>query len=97
MHLAYIACLLRNRSLVGPACGFAVARPARVRQSVPYRRSKRLPVESLEPWLTPAILIAGFAFLWSQLDRVRRDVGELRERMARLEGLFEGFTKRETG
>ena len=54
-------------------------------------------MESLEPWLTPAILIAGFAFLWSQLDRVRRDVGELRERMARMEGLFEGFTKRETG
>ena len=64
---------------------------------VAYRRSKSLPVESLEPWITPAILIAGFAFLWSQLDRVRRDVGELRERMARLEGLFEGFTKRETG
>ncbi len=24
---------------------------------------------------------------------LRRDVGDLRERMARLEGLFEGFTK----
>ena len=58
--------------------------------------TRRLLVESLEPWITPAILIAGFAFLWSQLDRVRRDLGELRERMARLEGLFEGFTKRET-
>ncbi len=53
-------------------------------------------MESLEPWITPAILIAGFAFLWSRIDRVHRDVGELRERMARLEGLFEGFTKRET-
>ena len=63
---------------------------------VPYRRSKRLPVETLEPWITPAILIAGFAFLWSQIDRVHRDVGELRGRMVRLEGLFEGFTKRET-
>ncbi len=53
-------------------------------------------METLEPWITPAILIAGFAFLWSQIDRVHRDVGELRERMARLEGLFEGFIKRET-
>lgn len=26
---------------------------------------------------------------------VRRDIADLRERMARLEGLFEGFTKRE--
>ena len=27
---------------------------------------------------------------------VHRDVADLRERMARLEGLFEGFTRRET-
>ena len=27
---------------------------------------------------------------------LRRDVADLRERMARLEGLFEGFTRRET-
>ncbi|MCY4438605.1 MAG: hypothetical protein OXE53_00120 [Deltaproteobacteria bacterium] len=26
---------------------------------------------------------------------LRRDVGDLRERMARLEGLFEGFTRRD--
>lgn len=26
----------------------------------------------------------------------RRDIADLRERMARLEGLFEGFTQRET-
>lgn len=26
---------------------------------------------------------------------MHRDIGDLRERMARLEGLFEGFTKRE--
>ena len=30
------------------------------------------------------------------LRELRRDVGDLRERMARLEGLFEGFTRRET-
>ena len=28
------------------------------------------------------------------LSGVRRDVGDLRERMARLDGLFDGFTKR---
>ena len=28
-------------------------------------------------------------------ERMARDVGELRERMARLEGLFEGFTRRD--
>ena len=27
---------------------------------------------------------------------MRRDIADLRERMARLEGLFEGFTRRET-
>ena len=30
-------------------------------------------------------------------DGVRRDIGGLRERMARLEGLFEGFTKTASG
>ena len=29
------------------------------------------------------------------LRELRRDVGDLRERMARLEGLFEGFTGRQ--
>ncbi len=33
---------------------------------------------------------AALGFLWS----LRRDVGDLRERMARLEGLFEGFARR---
>ena len=36
------------------------------------------------------IIIGMFAFLWS----IHRDVGDLRERMARLEGRFEGFTGR---
>ena len=31
------------------------------------------------------------------LRELRRDVGELRERMARLEGLFEGFTRQSGG
>ena len=34
---------------------------------------------------------AALGFLWS----LSRDIGDLRERMARLEGLFEGFTRRE--
>ena len=33
-------------------------------------------------------------FLWSSLKDIHRDIGELRERMARLEGMFEGFTGR---
>lgn len=37
--------------------------------------------------------------LWRTLDgslrEIRRDVGDLRERMARIEGLFEGFTGRQ--
>ena len=45
-------------------------------------------------------LIAGFAFLWRELVRLRERMDRLevslRERMARLEGLFEGFTKRES-
>ena len=36
--------------------------------------------------------VAILAFLWN----LHRDIADLRERMARLEGLFEGFTKRET-
>lgn len=48
-----------------------------------------------------ALQVAVAGFLWSLhrdvrgLDRdLRRDVGDLRERMARLEGLFEGFARR---
>ena len=42
---------------------------------------------------TIVILVAAAAilgFLWN----LHRDVADLRERMARLEGLFEGFTRR---
>ena len=39
----------------------------------------------------------GYRVLHGDLAELRHDVGELRERMARLEGLFEGFTKRESG
>lgn len=37
----------------------------------------------------------GYRLLHGDLAELRRDVSELRERMARLEGLFEGFTRRD--
>ena len=46
-----------------------------------------------------AILGTGIALavlIVPSLRELRRDVSDLRERMARLEGLFEGFTRRES-
>lgn len=65
-------------------------------------------MDNLEVWITPAILIAGFAFLWQQISGLRRDLdtsiremrkdfGALTERMARLEGkmdFIEGYITR---
>ena len=59
-------------------------------------------MEVVAPWLTPALVIALFAWLRSELisrtdkldkrfDGVARDIADLRERMARLEGALEGF------
>ena len=42
-------------------------------------------------WITITGIVAILWFLWN----LHRDVADLRERMARLEGLFEGFTRRE--
>ena len=39
------------------------------------------------------IVLAGL--IVPSLRELRRDVADLRERMARLEGLFDGFTRRE--
>ena len=36
------------------------------------------------------------AGLHRDIGGIHRDISDLRERMARLEGLFEGFTRRET-
>ena len=47
--------------------------------------------------ITAAVVILGF--LWNlhrDMVGIHRDIGDLRERMARLEGLFEGFTRRES-
>ena len=41
-----------------------------------------------------ALILTTTARLGQRIDRVDRDVADLRERMARLEGLFEGFTRR---
>ena len=41
------------------------------------------------------LILASTARLGTRIDRVDRDVADLRGRMARLEGLFEGFTRRE--
>ena len=77
-------------------------------------------MEALKPWLTPALVIALFVWLRSELvsrtdklekrfderfngvekrfegvdkrfDGVMREIADLRERMARLEGALEGF------
>ena len=44
--------------------------------------------------ITASVVILGFLRnLHRDIAGVHRDVGDLRERMARLEGLFEGFTR----
>ena len=59
-------------------------------------------MEVVASWLTPALVITLFAWLRSELisrtdkldkrfDAVTRDIADLRERMARLEGALEGF------
>ena len=46
-------------------------------------------METLNAWITPALLLGIIIFLWN----LHRDIAELRERMAKLEGLFEGFIR----
>ncbi len=45
-------------------------------------------------WITLAGVIGILAFLWRLSSDMRKEIGDLRERMARLEGLFEDFTSR---
>ncbi|MDE0456075.1 MAG: hypothetical protein OXI15_02170 [Chromatiales bacterium] len=59
-------------------------------------------METITPWLTPALVLALFAWLKHDLRDFRaefqdfrkemtREIGDLRERMAKLEGTLEGF------
>ena len=41
-----------------------------------------------------SIVVSLAAIIIPGQREMRRDIGELRERMSRLEGLFDGFTKR---
>ena len=41
------------------------------------------------------VIVALLGWLIAEQRTMRSDISDLRERMARLEGLFEGFTKRE--
>ena len=48
-------------------------------------------------WANLAGFLAVLAFLWNiqrNIGGLHQNIGELRERMARLEGMFEGFTGR---
>ena len=40
-----------------------------------------------------AVIVPGQRAIRQEMGEMRRDIGDLRERMARIEGLFEGFTR----
>ena len=55
-------------------------------------------METITPWLTSALIVALGAWLHAdlqgvnkRLDLVTKEIGDLRGRMARLEGAIEGF------
>lgn len=50
--------------------------------------------ENLMPILG-TVIVALLGWLVAEQRSLRSDVSDLRERMARLEGLFDGFTKKE--
>ena len=43
-----------------------------------------------------AVILPGQYAMRRDIAGLHRDIGDLRERMARLEGLFEGFTRQST-
>lgn len=49
----------------------------------------------LAPWISPAVIVGFMLYLnrrlESRMDRMESQIGELRERMAHLEGLLEGL------
>ena len=48
----------------------------------------------LADWMTLGGIVAILAFLWTLNRDLRNGIAGLRERMVRLEGLFEGFVGR---
>ncbi len=40
-----------------------------------------------------AVIVPGQRAMRQEMGEMHRDIGDLRERMARIEGLFEGFTR----
>ena len=44
----------------------------------------------------PGLIVPRLRDVRRDIAGLHRDVGDLRERMARIEGLFEGFTRRES-
>ena len=48
-------------------------------------------MSDLSGWVTPALVCALFLYLVRRLDTLAQGMGELRERMAKLEGALEGF------
>ena len=48
-------------------------------------------------YLIIALNIAVLGFVWHLSRDMHREIADLRERMSRLEGLFEGFTRGERG
>ena len=48
----------------------------------------------MEPYLNLGGFVAVILFLWRLHFDLKHEIGDLRERIARLEGLFEGFTQR---
>jgi len=43
--------------------------------------------------INTALLLGVIVFLWRLSSELRRDIADLRERMAKLEGAMDGFTK----
>ena len=48
-------------------------------------------MDSVTVWITPALVGALFLYLVRRLDTLTQGMGELRERMAKLEGALDGF------
>ena len=49
-------------------------------------------------WITVVGFVAVLGFLWNlhrDMAGIHRDIGDLRERMAKVEGLLEGYIRRD--